>query len=685
MSSKSFSNHPNRLIHEASPYLRQHAQNPVDWYPWGEEALTRAKTEHKPILLSIGYSACHWCHVMERECFENADIAQLMNERFINIKVDREERPDLDDIYQKSAQAFTRRGGGWPLTIFLTPTQEPFFAGTYFPPIPQHGMPGFPQILLGVDQAFREDPDHVKENSQQILSVLRRLATPKPSDDPLAPSLLDEAAKDIEAYYEPLHGGFGHGPKFPMAAPYHLLFRQAFRTGNEDTQNLMLYSLYKIAAGGIYDHIGGGFHRYSVDAEWLVPHFEKMLYDNAQLVRLYLTGWRLTESSRFREVVEDTLTYISWEMLHPDGGFYSTQDADSEGEEGKFFTWTPDEITALLGSERGKAFCRAYNITESGNFEGTNICHLIRTKGLLPDEVEPWIREARGTLRTARDQRIKPLRDEKILMSWNGLMASAFLDAYQTFGTPAYLEIAERTLTFLLAHGFHNGRLFRCIWNGKGTLNAYLDDYAFLIAALLDAFEATGKSIYLTHAQDLTATTVEFFWDGDRGGYFFTSSDHESLIQRMMVGHDSALPSGNAIMAMNLLRLFSFTQDSTYQSRAESLLKLYRRDMVHNAYGMASMLASLDRYLAPPLDIIILGAPDDSPTQSLLATAHSLFLPNKTVFLSHSAQASALPVFAEKSLLQDQPTAYVCHNFTCSRPVSHPADLQILLEEFLHH
>ena len=364
------SEYTNRLVHETSPYLQQHAHNPVDWYPWGEEALSRAKAANKPILLSIGYSACHWCHVMERESFENTDIAKVMNDHFINIKVDREERPDLDDIYQKSAQAFMRRGGGWPLTVFLTPAQEPFWGGTYFPPVPRHGLPGFTEVLLGVADAYHKEQGQVQENIQRVKAGLRQISSPRPSDVPLAMDLLDDAVRDLSSFYEPVNGGFGDAPKFPTCPPFQVLLRQYHRTKDQKTLDMVLHSLWKMASGGMYDHIGGGFHRYSTDSQWLVPHFEKMLYDNAQLVRLYLDGWRLSRELRFKHVVEETVEYVRREMIHPDGGIYTAQDADSEGHEGKHFVWDPWEVKAILGQKIGDVFCRVYDITEQGNFEG---------------------------------------------------------------------------------------------------------------------------------------------------------------------------------------------------------------------------------------------------------------------------------------------------------------------------
>ncbi|MCX5729013.1 MAG: thioredoxin domain-containing protein, partial [Nitrospirae bacterium] len=402
---------PNRLITEASPYLRQHAENPVEWYPWGEEALSRAKAEDKPILLSIGYAACHWCHVMAHECFENIEIAGFMNQHFINVKVDREERPDLDDIYQKSAQVFLGRGGGWPLTMFLTPDQEPFYGGTYFPPAPRYNLPGFPEVLRGVVEAYRNHQDDVRKNVEKVKTGLLRVGTPQPSDDPLTDRLLDEAAKNLGQFFDPVHGGFGEGPKFPTVPPLSLLLRQTARTKDVSHQEQVLLQLRTMAAGGIYDHLGGGFHRYSVDGQWLIPHFEKMLYDNAQLVRIYLDGWRLTKEYRFREVVEETLEYVRRELTHPDGAFFAAQDADSEGHEGTYFVWEPGEIAAVLGADMADEFCRHYGVTESGNFEGKNVLNRLGGIQLAP-EAQHLLRPARMKLLAAREQRMKPQRDD---------------------------------------------------------------------------------------------------------------------------------------------------------------------------------------------------------------------------------------------------------------------------------
>jgi uncharacterized protein YyaL (SSP411 family) len=633
---------------------------------------------------------------MERESFEDPDIAKLMNERFINIKVDREERPDLDDIYQKSAQAFMRRSGGWPLTVFLTPDREPFWGGPYFPPVPRYGMPGFPEVLLGVAESYRQEPDQVRENTQKVQAGLRRLAASPPSDAPLSDTLLDDAVRDLHSFYEPVNGGFGDAPKFPTPPPFHLLLRRYARTKDQPSLDMVLHSLWKMAAGGIYDHIGGGFHRYSTDGRWLVPHFEKMLYDNAQLVRLYLDGWRLSREPRFRQVVEETLAYVRREMIHPEGGFYTAQDADSEGHEGKYFIWEPREIKEILGLDLGETFCRIYDVTDGGNFEGKNIPNLIQRNGrieLTPSHPSPLegegegggdrlMAEARRTLLDVRERRVKPLRDDKILTAWNGLMISGVLDAYQALGDPAYLTMAEKALGFLLERAYKNGRLFRTVTGGVGKLNGYLDDYAYLSAALIDAFEATHRPIYLDTARELTAIMLEQFWDPQAGGCFFTGNDHEALIQRMKGGEDSAIPSGNAVAAMNHLRLYAYTGERTYLDRAERTFRVFHRAMDQNAFGTASMLCALDFYLAKPKEIVLVGSRSDPAMAGLLAGIHGKYVPNKTLVVTNGDGNGSgyLPEAAKgKTAVNGKPTAYVCHHFTCSQPVTDRDALEKLL------
>ena len=675
---------PNRLSTESSPYLKQHADNPVEWYPWGPEALSRAQAEDKPILLSIGYSACHWCHVMAHESFDNPEIAALLNRHFINVKVDREERPDLDDIYQKSAQVFTGRSGGWPLTMFLTPNQEPFYGGTYFPPVPRHSLPAFPDVLRGVIEAYRNHPDEVRKNIEQVKTGLHRVSTPKSSAEPLTDRLLDQAGTELAQWFDPMHGGFGESQKFPTVPPLNVMLRQSVRKADPSLREKVLQQLRTMAAGGIYDHVGGGFHRYAVDVEWKVPHFEKMLYDNAQLVRLYLDGWRLTKEERFREVVEETLEYVRREMTHPDGAFYAAQDADSEGREGAFFVWTPEEIEAVLGRELGGEFCRLYGARPEGNFEGKNVLHRLgggqRAEGL--DTEESVFKAARMRLLAARDKRAKPQRDENILTSWNAMMISALFDAAATFGVPAYRAAAEKALTFLLDYAFAHGRVCRTVAGGHGRLNGYLDDAAWLATALLDAFEATAHRWYLEQALAVTESLLSHFWDEAEGGCFFTSHDHERLIQRMKTGTDGAIPSGNAVATSVLLRLFSFTGEERYYERAGRILRVFQTVMAQNPYSASALLCTLDWWLTGPKEIVILGPGEHSVTQAMLTTVQQRYIPNRVVLTVEEAASSGisdLSLMKGKVCLDGRPTAYVCQHRTCSPPVTDAQQLEGML------
>jgi uncharacterized protein len=675
----------NRLIAESSPYLRQHANNPVDWYTWSEEALLRAQAEDKPILLSIGYSACHWCHVMAHESFENIEIAKVMNQHFINIKVDREERPDLDEIYQKAAQAITGRGGGWPLTMFLTPDQEPFYGGTYFPPVPRYNLPGFSEVLLGVVDAYRNHGEEVRKRIERVKSGLVRITMPKSSTEPLTNRLLDRAGIELGRLFDPVHGGFGEGPKFPAVPPLSLMLRQAVRKKDQALQDNVLLQLRRMAAGGLYDHLGGGFHRYSVDGEWKIPHFEKMLYDNAQLVRIYLDGWRLTREERFRHVVEETLEYVCREMTHPDGAFYAAQDADSDGHEGAFFVWQPGEIMSVLGAELGGEFCRFYDVEEQGNFEGKNVLNRSKRLGLPAEEqelAESRLRPARVKLLTAREQRVKPQRDENILTSWNAMMVSAFLDAALTLGVRAYRSAAERALTYLLDYAFVNGRVCRMVVGGKGRLNGYLDDVAWLATALLDAFEATSHRWYLDQACAVAESLVANYWDDQAGGCYFTSHDHERLIHRIKSGTDNAIPSGNAIAASVFLRLFSFTGEERYHERAGQVLRLFQSLMEQNPYGASALLCSLDWFLSGPTEIVVMGPRGNPLTEVMVMTAHQRYVPNRAVLVVEASQGVGEPEFPlarGKRSLNGRPTAYVCQHQTCSQPVTEPQQLEALL------
>ena len=696
----------NRLATETSPYLLQHAHNPVDWYPWGEDAFVKAKAEDKPILLSVGYSACHWCHVMEHESFENEQIAGLMNRLFVNIKVDREERPDVDEIYMNAVQMLTGRGG-WPMTVFLTPDGKPFYGGTYFPPEDRHNIPAFPRVLAGIAQAYREKPADVAKSTAEILSRLEQLAQRQQTTRPLDVSVLEKTAEGLAQHYDETHGGIGQAPKFPNSSVFSLFLRQAHATGKKRKRvphlpvegghassfqrylNMTTHTLRKMAQGGMYDHLGGGFHRYSVDERWLVPHFEKMLYDNALLARLYLEGYQASGDPFFRQVVEEILAYVEREMMSPEGGFYSTQDADSEGVEGKFFVWDQDEVMRILGEDVGEIFCRYYDVTDVGNFEHKNILHptlemaqLARLFQRDVDETTQLIARAKDTLFAVREQRVKPGRDDKILTSWNGLMISAFAEAYKVLGHPGYLEVARRSIHFVQTALCREGRLLRSYKDGQAKFNAYLDDYACFSAALLDVYEATFEPEYLDRAVAFTDVLLARFWDAQEGGFFFTSSDHEALISRSKSAFDGSVPSGNSVAASVLLRLYYATEKQDYLTKAEMLFRLFYDALEQNPFGFSNMLCGLDFYLRRPKEIVLLGDPADTETKALLHNIHASFIPNKTLLCFDPAQPPPRGVpglLAGKTRVDDKLTAYVCHNFSCSLPVTRWEELRPLI------
>jgi uncharacterized protein YyaL (SSP411 family) len=680
--------HTNHLIHETSPYLLQHAHNPVDWYPWSDEALRKAKSENRPILLSIGYSACHWCHVMERESFEDEKIAALMNDLFVNIKVDREERPDLDEIYMNAVQMLTGRGG-WPMTVFLTPEGKPFYGGTYFPPEDRYGVPGFPKILQGVANAYREKPQDVERSVEQILTALQRMSLSTESQQPFSSDVIAQSAEQLAQAYDADHGGLGKAPKFPNVGVYELFLRHYRHSKGSRFLEMVTHTLTKMAQGGIYDHVGGGFHRYSVDAKWLVPHFEKMLYDNAQLVRIYAQVYCVTGEPFYKQVVDETMTYLIREMLHAEGGFYSTQDADSEGEEGKFFVWTEAEITRILGEEASEIFCRIYDVSEEGNFEEKNILHPILTLEQAgkffrrdPKAIESLVSDAKVKLFEEREKRIKPFRDEKILTSWNGLMLSGLAEAIKIARHPAYLEAANRTVDFIFTKMFRDGRLLHTYKNGTAKILGYLDDYAFLAAGLLDLFEATLNRAHLDRAVELAEIMSEEFWDEAGGGFFYTGRSHERLIAQSKPIFDGSIPSGNAVATQVLLRLYHYTGKEDYLKRAERILRAYYNAMENQPFGFAHMLAALDFYLQKPKEVVLVGDKKDPETAELLAKIHALYLPNMTLQLASPDDSleKISSLLAGKKQIEDKPTVYVCHNFTCSRPVVEWDDLKPLLD-----
>jgi len=630
---------------------------------------------------------------MEHESFENDSIAAIMNEHFVSIKVDREERPDLDHIYQNVVQMLSGQGG-WPLTMFLTPEQEPFYGGTYFPPEDRYGRPGFPRILDAVADAYHRRPGEVTKSIQQIREGLKKLSSLEASPGELSPDILTNAARALANNFDMVHGGFGTQPKFPNPSNLEYLLRYWHVSGNENFLNMAKLATRKMASGGIYDQLGGGFHRYSVDDRWLVPHFEKMLYDNAQLLPLYLNMYQITHDEFYARVARETLAYIKREMLDPEGGFYATQDADSEGEEGKFFVWTKAEVDALLG-EASRLFCRYYDLTGAGNWEhGNNILHLtvsldqtakMFNKSL--DEVTASIESSRAILFAAREQREKPFRDEKILTSWNGLMLSGMVQAYNVLGDAEALQAVRDTITFLQRYMLRDGRLLSVSKDGQAKLNGYLDDYAFISAALLDAFEATFTPAYFELAQQLINTLIEEFWDEEKWGFFFTGKSHETLLERTKSVYDQAIPSGTAVATRTLLRLYHYTGKADYLQRAEQVLYLVRQHMEQQPFGVGSLLTTLDFYVRKPQEIVLIGTPEAEDTQALLQALHQQYIPNKVLFQIDPQQVTAaleaLPllrdVLAGKAQVDGQATVYVCHNFTCSLPVTAPEALTDLL------
>ncbi len=675
--------HTNNLINETSPYLLQHAHNPVDWYPWGEAALAKARDENKPILLSIGYSACHWCHVMEHESFENEGIAALMNENFVNIKVDREERPDLDQIYMNAVQMMTGHGG-WPMTMFLTPEGVPFYGGTYFPPSDRHNMPGFPRILASVAEAYRAQPDQVASTASTMLGELRRVGLAETSRELLTTEVLDSAFRRIAANYDRTNGGFGGAPKFPPAMNLDFFLHTYHRTGDSEALEMVEHTARKMAEGGMYDQLGGGFHRYSVDAKWLAPHFEKMLYDNALLSRMYLHTYQVSKNPAARRVAEETLDYVVREMTDARGGFYSSQDADSEGEEGKFFVWSRPAVLDALGAGDGNLFCDYFDVTEGGNFDGQNILHVTSSieevagrNNVSVEQLQATVKTGRQRLFELREQRIKPGRDEKVLTAWNGLMLASLAEASAILERSDYRNVAEANARFLLVHLQRDGLLLRSYKDGEAKLNAYLEDYACLIHGLISLYEATGELTWIESAVSLADKMIEQFWDANAGGFFFTGDRHEQLIVRTKEFMDNATPSGNSIATFSLLKLGLLTGNEDYRRRATAILGLIADQIRRypSAFGFA--LTAVDFYLDSPLEVVIVGSPDPR-LDDLLRTVWQTYLPNRVVALcrkEHEQAEALIPLFTGRNTLASQPTAFVCQANSCQKPVNRPDDL----------
>ena len=673
--------HRNRLASESSLYLQQHATNPVDWYPWGDEALGLARTLDRPILLSIGYSACHWCHVMERESFENEEIAALMNERFVCIKVDREERPDLDHLYMKALQGMTGRGG-WPMTVFLTPDGRPYYAGTYFPPDDRNGMPGFPRVLVGVSTAWAEQREEVLGSADRVGAFLREDAQGKTEASPLNEGRFLEAAGLLLESMDTEHGGFGKAPKFPGSMALTMLLDAEVLQPSDSRRRLLQLSLDRMAAGGIRDHLGGGFHRYSVDRIWLVPHFEKMLYDQALLAKLYLDAGRYFDEPEHVAVAADIFEYVLREMTSAEGGFHATQDADSEGEEGKFFVWSNAEIEEVLGADRARFFCGVYDVTEAGNFEGHNILQRIIPRGKIGsggvDAREAALADCRAMLFRHRTGRVAPGRDDKVVADWNGLMISALALGGQILDRPHWISAAERAADFVRAAMMNADGLLHVYAAGVAKVPAFLDDYAFFGRGCLDLFQASGRQSDLATAQFCAARLLDGFRHESGQGFCFTSATGEHLIARTRDLFDGAVPAGNSVAAELLLRLWALTGEAEYLEAGEGVLDRFVGDALMNPYGGSHLLAVAERHRRGWRTVVLVGEPD--LCEPLAAAARKTYDPGRMVFRVDDPSAEWLPsALRGKMVRPGQALAYVCAGSTCSVPLAGEEDLEKFL------
>jgi uncharacterized protein YyaL (SSP411 family) len=686
---------PNRLIHETSPYLLQHAYNPVDWYPWGETALALARQSDRPIMLSIGYSACHWCHVMERESFEDDATARLMNSLYVNIKVDREERPDLDSVYMQAVQSLTGHGG-WPMTVFLLPDGTPFYGGTYFPPERRHGMPAFRDVLTSVANAYRTQRADVLQSGKQLREMIAP-ANLAPADAlGLSLDVLRAAESAYAKTFDDVEGGFGRAPKFPQPANLEALLRIWRHTAIPATLQMATLTLDRMAQGGMYDHLGGGFHRYSVDAVWLVPHFEKMLYDNAQLARVYLASWQATGNAFHRDVCREILDYVLREMTAPDGGFHATQDADSEGIEGKFFVWTPAEVAEVVGEDDARVVCAWFDVTDRGNFEHKNILRTARDRevvakelGITVAQLDSTITRVRETLYQARESRVKPSRDDKVIVAWNGLMIRAFAEAGAVLEDANYLDAARHASEFILNTMAFAGdesdpsgefRLHRTFKDAQSRVNAFLEDYACLGAGLLALYEATGEVRWFLASQACASTIMKHFRDTEHGGFFDTSDFHETLVTRPKDLYDNAVPSGSSVACELILRLAAFTGDDTDATVARDLLARLAKPMATHPGAFGHLLCALDIAVAKPVQVAIIGTDDDPGATSLIREVHRVYCPNRIIGIARGDMdvviaAEIVPLLAERIAIGNRPTAYVCEQFSCQLPTNDPREL----------
>ncbi|MGV8074140.1 MAG: thioredoxin domain-containing protein [Syntrophobacteraceae bacterium] len=679
---------PNHLSSEKSPYLLQHAGNPVDWYPWGEEAFRKARNEDKPIFLSIGYSTCHWCHVMEHESFEDPGVAEVLNEHAVCIKVDREERPDIDNVYMAVCQSLTGRGG-WPLSIFMTSDGKPFYAGTYFPRHSRMGMPGFTDVIIQLSNLWKKDRGRIYQLSEQITASIQ----PK-SGYQGAPALdMQTTAKayhELRKNYDHTYGGFATAPKFPTPHNYSFLLRWHRRNPSSEALSMVEKSLDAMRNGGIFDQIGYGFHRYSVDQRWLVPHFEKMLYDQAMLAISYTEAYLVTGRTRYAQVSREIFEYVLRDMTDPQGGFYSAEDADSEGEEGVFYVWTPEEVIDILGEEDGGIFCRFFDISEGGNFEGNkSIPHITKPLdvfsklvGMNIDQLEALLYDARRKLFAVREKRIHPLKDDKILTSWNGLMIAALAKGYQALGDRAYLDAASKAADFVLRVLRHNsGRLLRRYRDGEAAYPGYLEDYAFFCWGLIELYESSFSVRYLEEALIITKQMLDLFRDDRNGGFYFSADDNESLIARDKQVYDGAVPSGNSVAMLNLLRLSRITGNSEWEEKADLMLRSFAGVVGDYPSGYTQFLNAVDFALGPNREIVIAGEPEHESTLAMLRVLYGKFQPNRVLMLKNGGEAgerlAALAAHVKDiEPLESKSTVYICENYACKMPITELAVLE---------
>ncbi len=681
----------NRLARETSPYLLQHARNPVDWYPWGEEALARAREEDKPVFLSIGYAACHWCHVMERESFENEPIAALLNEHFVAIKVDREERPDLDDIYMQAVQMLTGQGG-WPMSVFLAPDGRPFYGGTYFPPDDRYGRPGFAHLLTEIARLWREDRARLLDGAEQLGAAIGEDAlAAAPEGEVPGRELVERAAGELLARHDKRWGGFGGAPKFPPSMAIDLLLREHRRTRDPRLIEVAEHTLDAMARGGLYDQLGGGFHRYSVDAEWLVPHFEKMLYDNALLATVYAEAWRATGRERWRRVTQEALDYVLREMTGAEGCFHATQDADSEGVEGRFYIWTPGEIDEILGAEEGELAREYFGVVEGGNWheaDGASVLNVpvpteefAAARGLAPEELERRLSAARARLLAARGMRVWPGKDDKVIAGWNGLMITAMARGTQITGDPRYANAGRRAAQFIFDH-MHVGGALAHVWrHGTARFNAFLDDYAHLINGLVDLYETLFDPALIDRADMLASEMINRFYDPEGGGFFSTDGLDPTLVARLKDFYDGATPSGNASAVHALLRLGALVDRDAHREAAENTLRAARERLTRMAAAHHHMLCALDSHHAPLREIAIAGEPADPRARRLIESVWRHYLPERVLAAGQPFEgATAIAILRDRPMRDGLPTAYVCINRACREPVHEPKELEALLD-----